>query len=157
VTVEGPTNDQIPLRLVTSAAMLVRLVNRELPADVTPTTAGVMAALEERPHRIGELVELEGLAQPTLTALVGALERRGWVERSKDASDGRAVWVSLTQAGRERKRQLHEEVAAMVRDRLASVPEQQLASLSETVENLELIVRAMRDSPPNPDRRSAAA
>jgi DNA-binding MarR family transcriptional regulator len=136
--------DDVAMELLSHAAMLVRLVQRELPGDVGPTAAGVMTALEERPHRISELVDSERLAQPTLTALVIGLENRGWVRRTRDETDRRAVWVSLTEAGRARKRQLHAEVDALLHERLADTPPQLRRSLREAVTTLELVVQAMR-------------
>lgn len=139
--------DDVAMELLVHATMLVRLVQRELPGDVGPTAAGVMTALEERPHRISELVGSERLAQPTLTALVIALEQRGWVARTRDERDRRAVWVSLTRAGRARKRQLHAEVDTLLHERLAETPLELRRSLRDAVAILEQVVQAMRRSP----------
>ena len=53
------------------------------------------------PCRITEIAEQERISQPTVTAMVMRLEQRGLVERGSDPADGRAVLVSITDAGRE--------------------------------------------------------
>lgn len=51
------------------------------------------------PVRIGALLEAVPLSQPALSRLVARLEARGLLARSEAAGDGRAVAVSLTEAG----------------------------------------------------------
>ena len=55
----------------------------------------------EAPARLGELQQGVLLSQPALSRLVDRLEARGLVARSSDQTDGRAVRVTLTPAGRE--------------------------------------------------------
>jgi DNA-binding MarR family transcriptional regulator len=47
------------------------------------------------------LAEAEQVRPPTMTRLVGALERRGLVRRVSDAQDGRVQLVEATAAGRQ--------------------------------------------------------
>src|SRR4051794_12281509 len=82
-------------------ARLSRLLWRSSQTDVSRTEAGVLGTLADGRRRITELAELEGLAQPTVTVLVGRMEERGLVSRERDASDGRVVLVDITDAGRE--------------------------------------------------------
>jgi DNA-binding MarR family transcriptional regulator len=49
-----------------------------------------------------DLAAAVGISRPTSTGVVSTLERRGYVQRLRNASDGRLVRVSLTEAG-ERK------------------------------------------------------
>src|SRR3954464_13984242 len=85
--------------LLGHAAVLTRLLIRQVRPDVSRTEAGVLRTLTEAPRRITELAELEGLAQPTMTLLVQRLEQRGWIRRERHPDDGRVVLVSLTDAG----------------------------------------------------------
>lgn len=69
--------------------------------DLSLTTAATLASLERRgPLRLSELAALEGVTQPSMTALVSRLERDGLAERAGDPHDGRAVNVGITDAGR---------------------------------------------------------
>ena len=64
------------------------------------TALSVLAQLREHgPQRITELARRESVAQPSMTALVGRLERQALVERTPDPDDGRAVRVAVTEAG----------------------------------------------------------
>jgi DNA-binding MarR family transcriptional regulator len=50
--------------------------------------------------RIGDLAQAVHLSQPALSRLVARLEDRGLVARSKTDDDQRAVFITLTEAGR---------------------------------------------------------
>ena len=76
----------------------------------------------------------------TMSEMLGRLERRGLVTRKRDASDGRARRVSLTESGREIRHGAWDGIAAFC-DRLAGlVPSAELATL---VGHLERIARGM--------------
>ena len=91
--------DELDKRLTALWHVLGRRGKREL----SRTAASVLATLRDiGPRRITELAESEGIAQPTVTTLVGRLERDGLVERRPDPADARAVLVHLSGAGLER-------------------------------------------------------
>src|SRR3954462_15124648 len=92
--------DYVGGQLLPHAALLTRLLIKQVRIEVSRTEGGVLNTLSDAPRRITELAELEGLAQPTMTLLVQKLEQRGWVKRERGADDGRVVLVSLTEAGR---------------------------------------------------------
>jgi DNA-binding MarR family transcriptional regulator len=70
--------------------------------EVSLSAAATLATLSRSgPCRITEIAEQERISQPTVTAMVMRLEQRGLVERGSDPADGRAVLVSITDAGRE--------------------------------------------------------
>jgi DNA-binding MarR family transcriptional regulator len=50
-------------------------------------------------QRITSMARAVGVAQPSMTVLVGTLERDGFVVRREDPSDKRVVLVELTAAG----------------------------------------------------------
>ena len=91
--------ERISADLLPSASQLVRLVLRRVDEEISRTEGGMLRTLSAGPRRITELAELEGLAQPTMTVLVKRLEERGWVERARDAADGRVAVISLTPLG----------------------------------------------------------
>jgi MarR family transcriptional regulator, organic hydroperoxide resistance regulator len=49
-----------------------------------------------------DLAAAVGISRPTSTGVVTTLERRGLVQRKRNAADGRMVRVSLTESGRTR-------------------------------------------------------
>ncbi|KAB8194635.1 MarR family transcriptional regulator [Nonomuraea phyllanthi] len=73
------------------------------------TTLSVLDTLASAggPIRLTDLTRTEQVSQPGLTQLVTRLERDGLVERRPDPSDGRAVLVHLTEAGRQVGRSRH--------------------------------------------------
>lgn len=68
--------------------------------DLNPTQARLIKLLGQGAERVKVLAKQVGVSQPTVTASLGALERKGLVSRSADPSDARATLVALTEAGR---------------------------------------------------------
>jgi DNA-binding MarR family transcriptional regulator len=81
-----------------------RFVVRQMAAlpEIGFTAMAALSMLDSYgPRRITELAVDEGISQPSMTAMVSRLERKGLVERRRDPSDGRIVLVAITDAGRE--------------------------------------------------------
>jgi DNA-binding MarR family transcriptional regulator len=91
--------------LADAAEALYRLLTaavRQLPRDISLTSLATLATVERTgPRRITDLAVSEGVTQPSMTALVTALEKSGLVERRQDVSDQRVVLVALTEKGAE--------------------------------------------------------
>jgi DNA-binding MarR family transcriptional regulator len=134
--------------LLGHAAVLTRLLIRQVRPDVSRTEAGVLRTLTEGPRRITELAELEGLAQPTMTLLVQRLEQRGSVKRERHAADGRVVLVSLTDAGRNTLERFRAQVLDALRSQLDAMPDAQIAELEEATETLGSLVDALQAGAP---------
>ncbi len=72
-------------------------------------------------HQRGARLRLE---KSTVSRLVHQLEDRGWLARSHDDStDGRLVWLELTDAGREAAADLASARAAMFAEVLDAIPD----------------------------------
>ena len=88
---------------ITVAEALYRLVStavQQQPREISLTSASTLATVDRTgPRRITDLAAIEGVAQPSMTALVNVLERAGLVERGQDPGDQRVVLVTLTAAG----------------------------------------------------------
>jgi DNA-binding MarR family transcriptional regulator len=73
---------------------------RSQPRDMSLTSLSTLATLDlTGPRRITDLAASEGVTQPSMTALVSALERSGLVKRRSDPSDRRVALVTLTPGG----------------------------------------------------------
>jgi DNA-binding MarR family transcriptional regulator len=84
-----------------------------------------LAESDEHRFRAQELADAVHLSQSALSRLIGRLEKHGLVERCMCDMDRRGIYVTLTEAGRQR----HAEAAPTHRDVLASVlPDQLIAS-----------------------------
>lgn len=111
-------------------ALLLRGVRREL----SRTGMSTLATLRDQgPQRITDLAALERVTQPSMTALVNRLEEQGYVLRTPDPEDGRAVRVSITDAGLGLQRRLHEARAAKLMERLDDFTEAEREQLATAV------------------------
>lgn len=121
-------------------ASLVRLI----PRDMTLTSISTLGTLLRKgPRRITELAASEGVAQPSVTALVTSLERAGLVERRSDSTDGRVVLVAITEAGTEYLRaRRHASAQAIARAVGALSPEEEAVLLSTVpvIERLRVLL-----------------
>jgi DNA-binding MarR family transcriptional regulator len=71
-------------------------------AEVRPAYGSILLPLfEEDGLRMGELAGRAGLSKQTMTTMVRLLERAGLVARDRDALDGRAFRIQLTNRARE--------------------------------------------------------
>lgn len=127
------------------AARLSRLWVRFVSHEITRTEAGILSTLAKGERRVTELAELEGVAQPTMTLLVQRLEARRWVERRRDPSDRRVVLVSLSDQGRAVLDDVRAQYRAVLRTRLAELPDEQLHALVAATDALGPLIDALHD------------
>jgi DNA-binding MarR family transcriptional regulator len=129
--------DELDKRLTALWHVLGRRGKREL----SRTAASVLATLRDTgPRRITDLAEREAVAQPTVTTLVGRLERDGLVARRTDPGDARAVLVHLTQHGLDRLSEMRLAREAVLERRLAALTEQERAVLAEVLPVLDKLI-----------------
>src|ERR1700680_40151 len=121
--------DYVSSELLTRAALLTRLLVRQLGGELSRSEVGLLSTVSGGPRRITELAELEGLAQPTMTILVKQLEQRGLVRRERHTDDGRVVLVNLTSAGSAALEDYRARASALLGAYLAEIPDQQIEAL----------------------------
>ena len=127
-------------QLLPHAAVVTRLLVKQVDGDISRTEAGVLSTLIAAPRRITELAELEGLAQPTMTLLIQRLEQRGWVKRERRAHDARVVLVSPTEAGSATLEKFRAQVGAALRVHMDAMSDEQVAALETATEALGSLV-----------------
>ena len=133
--------DYVAAHLLSRAAVLVRLLVKQVRShDISRTEMEVLSVLREGPRRITELVELEGVAQPTMTLLVKRLQEKGWVERQGLPDDGRVVIISITEAGSVAQQRFRAQFLAAMRTDLQQLSDQELQALSAATETLSSFV-----------------
>ena len=82
-------------------ALFVEGLRRHGVTDMKPAFGAVLVPLfEEDGLRLGEIAKRSGLSKQTMSSLVRAIEARGYVERRRDGSDGRAVRLFLSARAR---------------------------------------------------------
>jgi DNA-binding MarR family transcriptional regulator len=122
-------------------AALWRTLGRRGKREMSRTAASVLATLRDTgPRRITELAEAEAVAQPTITTLVGRLERDGLVRRKADPQDARAVRVHLTDDGRERLQAMRAARTALLEERLKDFTDEERAALAAALPLLDRLM-----------------
>jgi DNA-binding MarR family transcriptional regulator len=107
-----------------------------------PVSVAEAHALMELSREDGPLVQKElaarlRLEKSTVSRLVGMLEERGWVGRCRSPKDGRALEVSLTEAGRKAAAEIAGARRAKFARVLEAIPEGERASVLEAMKTLE--------------------
>ena len=127
---------------------------RSHPRDMSLTSLSTLATLElTGPRRITDLATSEGVTQPSMTALVTALERSGMVQRRSDASDRRVALVTLTPDGLSYIRGLRQAGVEDFAELISKLPVDEVDALAEALTALTHLQRLDEDrrspSPPS--------
>lgn len=127
------------------ASVLIRLpaaLDAQLQRDagISHFEYQVLAGLSEAPDRTLRMSDLAMITEgslPRLSQVVGRLERRGWVRRTADPSDGRYTLASLTGSGWDKIVETApghvEEVRRLVFDPLTKAQIRQLREIGRRV------------------------
>jgi DNA-binding MarR family transcriptional regulator len=144
-----PVDSDELTRLRVALAKISREMTRQVPGgDMSPTQVAVLGTIVRiGPVGVGELADLEGLNPTMLSRMAGKLEAAGLVVRTPDPSDGRAVVVSATRAGRALHERLRKRRSALLAERLERIPEGQAEQLVKALPALEALADAMRLRP----------
>ena len=137
---QAPDDDAA--RLYVAVGRLVRMLRRTGTADISPGAFSALAALSAAgPLRSGDLATREGVAAPTMTRIVASLEDAGYVQRTADPQDGRAVLVDLTDTGAALLVGERSTRARELRRRVAALPASDRAALVAALPALEQLGR----------------
>jgi DNA-binding MarR family transcriptional regulator len=112
--------------LISLMASAVRRASR----DISLASRSTQSTLDRTgPQRITDLARLEGLAQPSMTALAGALERDGFAVGRRGPSDRRVVLIGLTAAGTDLIRRRHRASAQALAELIDKLPPGETAAV----------------------------
>src|SRR5205807_10002477 len=102
-TAEPALDTETAARLRTAIGKLSRRLRTTAAgraAGLTPTGSSVLLNVDRNgPMRLSELASSEGLNPTMVSRVVAGQLQDGLLERSSDAGDRRAAWVSVTAAG----------------------------------------------------------
>ena len=85
------------------------------------------------------------ILQPAITLLVNRLAERGWLRRTPDPLDGRAVLVELTADGCDLLDRLRAEFRALVHEEMAMLDDEDIGALARAVEILDGMIERLED------------
>jgi DNA-binding MarR family transcriptional regulator len=140
--------DDLAEALPQRVSTLLRLFRARTKTELSRTEAGVLQALSQYPMRITELAGQEGVTQPAITLLVNRLARRGWVTRETDPTDGRAVLVAVTPAGRDVLARLRAQYRALLHEEMAMLGDEDVDTLARAVEIVEHLIERLKERRP---------
>ena len=138
------SDDTVSSQLLLRVALLARLLTSQLGGKLSRTELGLLNTLSSGPRRVTDLAERERLAQPTLTQLVHRLEQQGFVERERQADDGRVVMVSLTDAGTVALDEFRRQASAALAAHLVELPDAEVESLAAATETMGRLVTLLQ-------------
>lgn len=133
--VRAGDDDKMPMvTALVRTAFLVDAVYAQAAREhgVTAQQGQLLCVLMAQPLGMSDLGTMLGLAKSSLTGLVDRSERRGYVERVPDPSDGRAVRVALTSSGASLAETFYDDTCARLAElaaRLSATEQGRLAGL----------------------------
>ena len=124
---DGTDGEQIAAVLESAAVLVVR----HLIYGQSLTSASVLTQLDDGgPARISMLASASGVSQPSMTELVGRLEREDLVARFTDPQDRRATLVDITTSGRTQRLYQQRSLHGKVIELFQALPDEDQATLS---------------------------
>lgn len=127
----------VPARLAFATGRL----NRRLRSAGGGLSHGSLSALAtvrtHGPLRLAELSQLESVSAPSTTRLVAELEGKGLVTRATDPADGRAILISITDAGITTIAAARAARAEMIAELFESLEPHEVASITAALPALE--------------------
>lgn len=140
-----PTPDPIEVagRLRYSVFRLARLLRQQDDSGVPPALLTALSAVErEGAITLGELARQEQVTPPTITKVVAALEEKGFVERTRDDSDGRVSRIRATAKGRRQLEAGRARKTAWLAKQLGDLGDDELARVFAALDVLEHLTTA---------------
>jgi DNA-binding MarR family transcriptional regulator len=121
--------------------LAIHVLRLSSQSELSLSAASTLARLQRSGAlRLTDLAELERITQPSMTALVNRLESQGLVRRNADPTDGRAVLVEVTDAGRVAlARRAEARVGTMAAD-LADLDEADLRTLVAALPAIDRLI-----------------
>lgn len=115
-------------------ARINRLATQRARLPLPFAQARLLSTIEDQgPTRISDLAVLDHCSQPTMTTQVRRLEDGGYVSRTVDPGDARAVLVQITSKGVETLRQVRVDREAAIEPYLERLDPADRQALGEAV------------------------
>ncbi len=109
----------------------------------SPATLGqlrCLVALAEGPQSLCSLARHYGVSAPSMSRMISALVRRGWVSRAEAPEDRRQLVLTLLPPGEAALRDLHAEALDRLSALFAALTPAERAALEQALQGLERAV-----------------
>lgn len=101
----------------------------------------ILVALNEQGRSsISDIAKKLLISTPNMTKLLNKLIDDGFVERIPDQKDRRIINIELTQKGKNHVDNAFEDLVLTFKERLSSLPDEQLDKLNNSLENLKEVL-----------------
>lgn len=138
-------NAAMAARLRLAVTRLARQLRQTADTDLSPTQASVLVSVSlHGPVSLGELAEIERVASPTITKVIGLLHEKGLVTKATDPDDRRFVRVALTPEGEALLERNRARKNAWLVRRVRELAPEEVEQLAATTELLERLVGSKR-------------
>lgn len=128
-------------RLQLAVTRLARRMRREVQVALTPSQASALSTIRlEGPITLGELAERERVAPPSITNMVGRLEKEGYVRRVPDPGDARVCRVETTPAAEAMVAEARQRKASWLIEAMQGLEEADRRALWEALGAIEALV-----------------
>jgi len=133
------SNQALAQHVVDGASSIVRQLRVvPLPQGITPERFTTLAAIEEKGSvAVSELARRMEVRSPTMSFMVSALVREGFVRRKNSKTDGRGVLISLTVRGRRALKRARQDSLQRIQQALGKLSGEQISALTELVLSLK--------------------
>jgi len=129
-------------RLHSAAIHLLRRVRRSDPLTGVPAAQlSALSVLMGGPRTLGEMAAAEQVRPPTMSTLVGDMERSGLVRRSSDPGDARIVRLEMTAKGRRVLSKGRDMRIADIERRIRRLDPDEIDTVAEAVTIVERMLR----------------
>jgi DNA-binding MarR family transcriptional regulator len=136
------TADELSGRLLEALGRIARATRRASTARLTLGNLSALATIIDSGQiRAGDLAAREGVAPATLSRIIGALERDGFIARTRDPQDRRSAFLEATPLGVRELAEVRHTRSAVMRARLAQMNDDRRALLVAALPALEDLAR----------------
>jgi DNA-binding MarR family transcriptional regulator len=139
-------SEELAEQLHSTAIHLLRQLRRM--DEATGTTAPRLSALSVIVFHgritLGQLAEMEQVRPPTMTRIVNALEEQGLIRKSKDATDGRVIFISATMKGKRLLLAGRRRRVRLLADEIGRVDAAELGTLVAAMGTIRKLIDRMR-------------
>jgi DNA-binding MarR family transcriptional regulator len=132
------TTSGLPSQLRLAIMRLGRRLRQQTVGDVTVSQLSALSTVARcGPLSLGELADIERIAPPSTTRIVGRLEERGLVVRTVDATDRRVARLAVSEAGQSVLNQTRTRRDAYLALRLQAMTAEERETLMQALPLLE--------------------
>jgi DNA-binding MarR family transcriptional regulator len=107
---------------------------------------GVLGYLSHKGRSsLSEAAESLCVSRPQMSVIVDRLVEKGLIERTRDEDDRRVSWIALTPAGRAALQEALDSASERLRELLAPLAPEELASIKASLERLVAVLSGNKD------------